>query len=99
MRWLRATGSGRRRPIARSVQADKVALEWGERRMKRREFLGALDGAAAWPLTVQAQPPAPGDLPVQSPAQFEFVLNMRAAKEVGLSIPPAVRTRATEILE
>jgi putative ABC transport system substrate-binding protein len=48
---------------------------------------------------VQAQPPAPGDLPVQSPAQFEFVLNMRAAKEVGLSIPPAVRTRATEILE
>jgi putative ABC transport system substrate-binding protein len=41
----------------------------------------------------------PADLPVQAPARFEMVLNLRAAKNLGLTIPRIVLGRADEIIE
>jgi putative ABC transport system substrate-binding protein len=41
----------------------------------------------------------PADLPVQAPARFEMVLNLRAAKDLGLTIPRIVLGRADEIIE
>jgi putative ABC transport system substrate-binding protein len=41
----------------------------------------------------------PADLPVQDPARYEMVLNLRAANEIGLTVPRVVLGRADEIIE
>jgi putative ABC transport system substrate-binding protein len=42
---------------------------------------------------------APGELPIERPAEFELVLNLKTAKALGIAIPPAVRLRATRTIE
>jgi len=41
----------------------------------------------------------PGDLPVQFPVKYEMVVNLKAAKALGLTVPQSILLRADEIIE
>ena len=41
----------------------------------------------------------PGDLPIDEASKFDFVINLRAARQLGLSLPPLFLARADEVIE
>jgi putative ABC transport system substrate-binding protein len=98
---------GERRRLATLAVTHRLPTLYGQREHAEAGDLMAYGGAKLEELFRRAavyvdrilKGARPADLPVEQPTKFEFVINLRTAKALGLTIPPSVLARADEIIE
>ena len=66
---------------------------------RHQRFLVIEQGAVPTIFNLVLNGANPGELPVQMPSRFELVVNLRTARMLGLSPPPALLGRADEVID
>ena len=101
-----AIAGGQRKEIAELAVKSRLPAIYN-----RREFVEAgglisygvnvndLDRRAATYVDKILKGAKPADLPVEQPKKFEFIINLKAAKQIGLTIPPNVLARADRVIK
>ncbi|TMH65094.1 MAG: hypothetical protein E6H57_15240, partial [Betaproteobacteria bacterium] len=84
----------------------RIPAMWGERQFVEAgglmsyavNFYDQVRGAAIYVDKI-LKGAKPGDLPVEQPTKYELVINLNAARTLGLTIPPSLLLRADQIIE
>jgi putative ABC transport system substrate-binding protein len=87
--------------VERRIPAMFVFREWVEAGglVSYGASLTGLFGRAAEYADKMLKGATPSDLPIEQPTKFELILNLKTAKEIGLTIPEATLLRADEVIE
>jgi putative tryptophan/tyrosine transport system substrate-binding protein len=100
-----AVGSGRQTEIAALAVTSRLPIIYGGRAaVEAGELISYgvnqndLDRRAATYVEKILKGRKPADLPVEQPIKFEFIINLKAAKQIGLTIPPNVLVRADKVI-
>lgn len=96
--------ANRRQIIALSAKYRIPAIyEWPEQAeaggmMAYGSSLASLSRRVAWYVERILKGAKPADLPVEQPTKFELIINLKTAKQIGLTIPPQVLARADRVI-